>query len=106
MPDRTNRVYGKLRVSKESVLETRLNVDDMSLTAFKHSGYGKGFRIGVSGMHVLKRKVDQKRKLQRQRHPQAHFCWRETFGSYILDFIGDTFVESNTAKKKGGAKRL
>ena len=45
-PDRRNRVWGKLGVSKESVLETRLDVKSMSLTAFKHSGFGKGFKNG------------------------------------------------------------
>jgi hypothetical protein len=58
MPDRANQIWGELRVSKESVLETRLDVQDMSLTAFKHSGFGKGFWIAADNMILYDLKID------------------------------------------------
>jgi hypothetical protein len=104
MPDRTNRVYGKLRVSKESVLETRLDdVGGMSLTAFKHSGYGKGFRIEAADMYIFEKQKDQQRPLPKTKAPSGSIPLSRDIGSSILDFIGDTF--DNSRKKKQGEKR-
>jgi hypothetical protein len=62
-PDRSNRVWGKLRVSKESVLKTVLDQQDMSLMAFKHSGFATGFKLSQDDMVFFDEKKEQQKKL-------------------------------------------
>jgi hypothetical protein len=78
MPDRTNRIWGKLRVSKESVLETRLDVQDMSLSAYKHSDFGKGFRISADDMILYDNEVDRKKPIPKvKRSLHFGFCFSQ-----------------------------
>jgi hypothetical protein len=96
-PDRSNRVWGKLRVSKESVLETILDEQDMSLMAFKHSGYATGFKMSQDGMFVFHQKKEQQKKLPAIERPKGAAETTRDFGSLINQFI---FGEQTKKRRK------
>jgi hypothetical protein len=100
MPDRANRIWGKLRLSKESVLETRLNVQDMSLMAFKHSDFGKGFRISADDMILYDNKIDRKKAIPKTKRPSGAVDHTRNLGAYILDFVSPTSEPSRSQAKR------
>jgi hypothetical protein len=100
MPDRTNRIWGKLRVSKESVLETRLDVQDMSLTAYKHSGFGTGFRIAADDMVLYDNEVDRKKPIPKVKRPSGAVDFTRNLGAYILDFVSPSEPSRSQVKRK------
>jgi hypothetical protein len=100
MPDRANRIWGKLRVSKESVLETRLNVQDMSLTAYKHSDFGKGFQISADDMILYDNEIDRKKPIPKVKRPSGAVDHTRNLGAYILDFISPSEPVRSQAKRK------
>jgi hypothetical protein len=100
MPDRANRFWGKLRLSKESVLETRLDVQDMSLTAFKHSDFGKGFRIEAYDMIVYDNEADRKKAIPKTKRSSGAVNYTRNLGAYILDFVSPSEPARSQAKRK------
>jgi hypothetical protein len=87
-PYRSNRFWGRSIVSLESVLETILDSQDLSLTARKHSLYGSGFKIKKSEMLIFLTKDDYKRKLPVKRRPKGLVETSTDFGGLVAEFCG------------------
>jgi hypothetical protein len=92
-PDRSNRFWGKPKVSIESVLGTILDRQDMSLTARKHSSYGTGFKIAASETFIFKKIADYKRGLPVRAMPRGSVPVFRDIESLVLDFCGGSHQE-------------
>jgi hypothetical protein len=92
---------GKLRFSKESVLETRLDVEDISLMADKHSDFAKGVRISADNVILYDNKVDRKKLVPKVKRPSGAInLYTQNLGAYILDFVSPSKPSRNQAKRK------
>lgn len=69
------------------MLETRLDVKSMSLTAFKHSGFGEGFKMEHHQLFVFNKKADQQRDLPKTKRPTGSIEILRDLRSHILEFV-------------------
>ena len=88
-PDRSNRFWGKSRVSLESVLGTILDPQDMSLTARKHNGFGSGFKVKALERLIFKENADYKHALPVRAMPRGVVSVFRNIGMMTTDFLGE-----------------
>jgi hypothetical protein len=95
-PNRDNRFWGGFRdASKESVLRTTLNQQDLSLVARKHSDYGSGAIILQSNMFLFRRLEDSKRAMPKKKEPRGAASAVTYFEPLLRAFIGKRHPADN-----------
>jgi hypothetical protein len=72
----------------------------MSLMAFKHSDFGKGFRIGAEDMIIYDNKNDKKNPIPKVKRLSGAVNYTRGIGAYIADFASSPNEPAMSQKKR------